>query len=502
MLLIYPPLTKACEAPAGVHRLAGTLRQGGRQVRVWDANLEAQLWLIEQPPVLDDTRSIRAYRNRERSLALIRNPNGYQGASEQYRSAVFDLDHLLAHRGQEVGARLGLADYRHSSLMPVRSADLVRAYQNPAEDLFYSFFEQHLDAQLADAEAVGISLSFLSQAVPVFALLGMIRRLRPTMKIYLGGGLITSWNQHPSWADPFSGFFDGWVAGPGEQELCRLLGVPYGKTPHDPLAYYAVPDTRYFSPGFILPYAASSGCWWNRCSFCPERAEGNRYRPISTSMVRAELGHLITAHRPAMVHFLDNAMSPQLLASLAQDPLGAPFYGFVRFDRQLEDPAFCRALRASGCRMVKLGIESGDGQVLQALRKGTASGQATRVLHALRDAGIAVYGYFLFGTPAEDRQAACTTKDFMVAHQDCLQFVNLAIFNMPIFGEDAARELTEPFYSGDLSLYTGFRHPLGWERGDVRRFLRQEVTREPAIAAMLRHDPPRFGSNHAAFMYP
>ena len=56
---------------------------------------------------------------------------------------------------------------------------------------------------------------------------------------------------------------------------------------------------------------------------------------------------------------------------------------------------------------------------------------------------------------------------------------------------------TEPFYAGDLSLYTGFRHPQGWERQRVRQFLSREFTRHPAVAPILRRDPPFFTSNHA-----
>ncbi len=55
------------------------------------------------------------------------------------------------------------------------------------------------------------------------------------------------------------------------------------------------------------------------------------------------------------------------------------------------------------------------------------------------------------------------------------------------------------FYGGDLSLYTDFRHPLGWNRKDVRRFLDQEFRRQPEIASILRRDPAIFTSNHAAF---
>ena len=38
------------------------------------------------------------------------------------------------------------------------------------------------------------------------------------------------------------------------------------------------PLDAYLAPGLVLPFATGAGCWWGRCRFCPERAEGNAYR--------------------------------------------------------------------------------------------------------------------------------------------------------------------------------------------------------------------------------
>jgi radical SAM superfamily enzyme YgiQ (UPF0313 family) len=179
-----------------------------------------------------------------------------------------------------------------------------------------------------------------------------------------------------------------------------------------------------------------------------------------------------------------------------------PWYGFVRFEKQLADPKFCHALKQSGCVMLKLGIESGDQAVLDRLHKGIELEMAGRILENLRQVWIAVYGYLLFGTPAEDLDAARRTLAFVQQHHQAITFLNLAIFNMPLFGDEVLEYETELFYEGDLSLYTGFKHPKGWGRGEVRRFLRQEFIRPPEIAAIIRRDPPQFSSNHAAFFTP
>ncbi len=58
---------------------------------------------------------------------------------------------------------------------------------------------------------------------------------------------------------------------------------------------------------------------------------------------------------------------------------------------------------------------------------------------------------------------------------------------------------TESFYEGDLSLYRTFVHPAGWSRTSVRNFLNRTFKRHPAVAPILRRDPPYFTSGHAPF---
>ena len=97
----------------------------------------------------------------------------------------------------------------------------------------------------------------------------------------------------------------------------------------------------------------------------------------------------------------------------------------------LADDDFCLALKKSGCVMLKLGIESGDQEVLDQLNKGIDLPTASAVLKSLKRAGIATYVYLLFGTPPESKENAIKTLDFAIEHRDCIDFLNLAIFNLP-----------------------------------------------------------------------
>jgi radical SAM superfamily enzyme YgiQ (UPF0313 family) len=499
MLLIFPPVAKACEPPAGIARLAAVLKDQGIPCRLLDANLEGQLWLLDQPLAATDTWSRRAFKARAGHIAALRSVDTYRTPG-RYRRAVSDLNRILALSGRGTGATIGLADYQHTTLSPLRSADLITAAEHPELNPFFPYFSQRLPDLLADEDTVGFSLNYLGQALTTFAMIGYVRKIVPSVRIIVGGGLVTSWMQGSVRSNPFGGLVDVIVSGPGETPLLEQFRKCVTSQRHVAPDYSLLPLPDYFSPGLILPYSAGSGCYWNRCSFCPEHAEGNTYRPVPVSQVLSDLAQLIEQSRPTLVHLLDNAVSSALLHALAEQPPGIPWYGFARIDEELADPEFCRALKRSGCVMLKLGLESGDQGVLDRMSKGIDLETASRVLNNLREAGIAVYCYLLFGTPGETLVEAKRTLEFAVIHQRAITFLNLALFNMPLYGDEATEYGRQPFYEGDLSLYTAFRHPGNWNRKQVRSFLEGEFKRHPAMAAIIRNDPPQFSSNHAALL--
>lgn len=502
MLLVHPPAAKPSEPPAGLARLSGTLKACGVPHEILDANVEGLLFLLEtgalRPREGMDTWSRRALRNVRNNLAAVRDMRTY-GAPDRYRRAVLDLNRAVAISAG-TGAAVGLANSQRTDLSPLRSADLLRAAGHPESDPFYPYFRGRLEDLCGKSEPsiVGFSLNYLSQALTTFSMIGYLRKILPLTTIVVGGGLATSWMRSPSWTDPFRGLVDRLVAGPGETALLAIAGANAKEGVCHTPDYGGFGMERYLSPGPVIPYSASSGCYWNRCSFCPEKAEDNPYLPLAPEIVLGHLGSILPEAKPALLHLLDNAVSPALMEALVKDPPGVPWYGFSRFSRRLADPDFCLALRRSGCMMLKLGLESGDQDVLDRMQKGIDLAAASAALKALKTAGIATYVYLLFGTPEEEHSSARKTLDFVVRHKDEIGFLNIAVFNMPVNAVPVGIE-TSGFYEGDLSLYTDFVHPKGWDRKAVRNFLDREFKRDKAVSDILKKDPPIFTSNHAPF---
>ncbi|HOK05688.1 MAG TPA: radical SAM protein [Syntrophales bacterium] len=501
ILLISPPVSRPSEPPAGIAALLGALRKEGVACRGIDLSLEGLLYLLSlgwSSPDVHDRWTGRAFRHRREHLASLRKEATYRHP-DRYRRAVADLERVLGAVSSHRAARVGLADYGEEGRSPLRSSDLLGAAEEPEGNVFFPFFTARLSRVLMEEnpDTVGISINYLGQALTAFAVIGWLRREVPRLRIVLGGGLITSWLHRPAAGNPFGGLADLVCPGPGEGTLLHLAGREGGGWTARP-CFDDFPLGDYLSPGVILPVAASRGCYWRRCRFCPEAAEGNPHLSRRPAQVLGDLAALGARHAPALFHFVDSAMSPALLSALAGSDNPYPWSGFARVGAELADPDFCRLLGAAGCVMLEVGVESGSQRVLDALDKGIDLATASRALKALKGAGIGTYVYLLFGTPPEGREDAEKTLSFVAENALYIDYINVALFNLPRGTADEGLE-TRPFSDDDLSLYEDFVHPRGWGRREVRLFLDRVFRRHGAVAPILKRRPPVFTSSHAPF---
>ena len=320
MILIHPPVAKSSEPPAGLGAICGALAESGVRHTVVDAALESMLWLLEKGPAGPaDTWTARALSHLDANLVLLRSRRGYANF-ERYRKAVSEVNRVI-EKAPAAGARLSLADYSQEGLSPVRSKDLLHAALHHEENLFYPYFSKRLaglvESEGADAIA-GFSINYLSQAICAFAMIGFLRLRFPGVKIAIGGGLVSTWMSSPAWRNPFQGLIDHLVPGPGEPFLLSLAGkdadVRGREDARSCPSFDGFPMERYLASGPILPYAASRGCYWRRCSFCPEKAQGTRFSQSPAAQAAADLSHLAARYNPALIHLVDNAVSPAVMA--------------------------------------------------------------------------------------------------------------------------------------------------------------------------------------------
>lgn len=500
MILIFPPVAKPGEPPAGIAKLAGVLQTENIPHTVIDANCEGLLFLLNGTYDWNDTWYKRAARNTEDHLLSLRSYKAYQDIN-RYKQAIKDLYRVLTASTRKEGIRITLSDYKHPALSPVKSSDILKAAGSPEANPFYRYFEKRLTSAIEQngTGIVGFSLFYLNQVLTTFAMIGFLKTRFPCIKIIAGGGLTSTWMKNPGFRNLFTGLVDEFVAGPGENTILRYYGKKRDGAAHYTPSYSSFPLDSYLSPQYVLPYVASRGCYWKKCAFCPEKSENNPYVPVPPATVLQDLHILSREKKPVLLHLLDNAISIPLIKALSGNPPGIPWYGYTRITTLLADTGFCIKLKKAGCIMLQLGLESGDQGVLDAMNKGFGLDLASSVLRTLHRAGIATYVYLLFGTPWETPASAQRTLEFCAKHHHEIDFINPAIFNMPVCDPASTEYKTGGLYNGDLSLYTDFIHPGRWGRREVRKFLQYKFQKHRAIAEILQGTPPFFNANHAPF---
>ena len=71
-----------------------------------------------------------------------------------------------------------------------------------------------------------------------------------------------------------------------------------------------------------------------------------------------------------------------------------------------------KAMREAGCRLLIVGYESGDAQILKNIKKGATIEMAQRFTENCKKLGLTIHGDFIIGLPGETRETIRKTIDF------------------------------------------------------------------------------------------
>ena len=215
-------------------------------------------------------------------------------------------------------------------------------------------------------------------------------------------------------------------------ELDRILPPARDLLPMDRYRYLFA--TR---PGFAT-MVTSRGCPFH-CTFCDKSVSGSRWRARSAADVVDELTSLVVDHGVGFVNFYDDNFTlrrsrvVQICEEILRRGLDVEWKCEGRVDGV--DLPLLRLMRRAGCRTIAYGVESGNQQTLDLLRKDVRVEQAPAAFAATRAAGIRSLAYIILGAPGEDRAAVERTISF--CHQigaDYVQFSTLvAMPGTPLF---------------------------------------------------------------------
>ncbi|HEX4485485.1 MAG TPA: hopanoid biosynthesis associated radical SAM protein HpnJ [Terriglobales bacterium] len=175
---------------------------------------------------------------------------------------------------------------------------------------------------------------------------------------------------------------------------------------------------RYTVPFLLYPFVSlytTRGCP-AQCTFClwPQTLSGHPWRKRSTDDVAAEMAKA-KANWPWVREFffdddtfnIQKARTIELCAKIK--PLNLTWSCTSRVTTDYET---LKAMKEAGCRLLIVGYESGDQQILKNIKKGATIERARQFTKDCHKLGLVIHGDFILGLPGESRETIRKTIDF------------------------------------------------------------------------------------------
>lgn len=374
---------------------------------------------------------------------------------------------------------------------------------------------------VVDAQAEGLDEARFVERVralgaPVIGLSGMtpmrariartIELVRPhTERIVLGGVHATRFAD--TVLDEFPAL-DAAVVGEGEEVAPALLdwwdrggavpagvvarGQPFTEAPVpkelDALARPArhlVPHDRYSYPfqtasGFTT-LISSRGCPF-RCTFCDKTVSGSGWRARSPGDVVDELQEIRERYDLGYVCIFDDnfTLRRSRVVAICEEILRRNLRIAWKCEARVDgvDEPLAALMARAGCRTIAFGVESGNQESLDFLKKDQQLPRMRRAIAACRAAGIETVGYVLVGIPGETPTSSLQTLRFAVESElDFIQFSTLSPFPGTELYDQARAEgwfrETSVRNPADGEERRATLVPPGWTEEDLGRTLRR-----------------------------
>lgn len=178
----------------------------------------------------------------------------------------------------------------------------------------------------------------------------------------------------------------------------------------------------------IVTILSARGCP-NHCIYCvyPQVFSGRHYRPRSAESVVEEMLYIqreFAGVREIMFEddtfAIDQARAIEICELMRKRGVKISWSANSRVDAKLDT---LKAMKASGCRLLCVGVESANQAILNGIKKGTTVEMVRQFFADARTAGIMVHGCFMVGNPGETQETMQGTLDLALElNPDTAQF--------------------------------------------------------------------------------
>ncbi|MBI3935281.1 MAG: hopanoid biosynthesis associated radical SAM protein HpnJ [Acidobacteria bacterium] len=176
--------------------------------------------------------------------------------------------------------------------------------------------------------------------------------------------------------------------------------------------------TRYNVPFLLHPFLSfytERGCP-ALCTFClwPQTLSGHPWRVRSSDNVAEEVKHALAYYPNLKEIFFDddtfNIRKSRVIDLCSKlKPLNFTWSCTSRVTVEYDT---LKAMKEAGCRLLIVGYESGDPQILKNIKKGATVEQALEFTKNCKKLGLVIHGDFIIGLPGETPETIRRTIDF------------------------------------------------------------------------------------------
>jgi radical SAM superfamily enzyme YgiQ (UPF0313 family) len=360
-------------------------------------------------------------------------------------------------------------------------------------DMSAPFYEGDLESVinavgLFKPDIIGVSINTML----IKSAYQIIKTLPPDCALVVAGGPHTSILPH----EVLENGFDVAVRGEGENAILQLTQYTEGLAPLENIRGISFRDSKGEiidnpAQNFIenldtLPFPAkhlfdkekysqngsnlnsfgsiltSRGCPYS-CIYCSKEVYGGKYRTRSANNIYQEIVHLYQNYDLTQINIVDDAFSlntkkvEELCHLLKKSNLGLQWNCTTRLD--FIDDMLLKKMREAGCSNISYGIESGDPETLQKIKKNVTLDVALDGVKKTRKNGISVWTNFMLGFPWEKTKHIRNTLKFI---QRLKPYVHQIVLYVPV-----------PFPG--TQLYEEYKEDYQLENWWLKRFHRRDL---------------------------
>jgi len=189
-------------------------------------------------------------------------------------------------------------------------------------------------------------------------------------------------------------------------------------------AYEKLTDfpNAYRLPIFNYPTSPSTSCISSRgcpytCSYCDRSVFRRSFRYNSAAYLYEHLRYLRERFGIRHVNFYDDQFTfhrgrvEEFCDMMTNSPLGMTFNCAVRAEHI--DSDLLARMKAAGCWMASLGIETGDPELLAQHRQNADLEMLAEKVRAIKRAGIRTKGLLMMGLPGESEESIRRSMDYV-----------------------------------------------------------------------------------------